>query len=394
MFKVKDEIYWVGVKDWELRTFHGEEYSTHRGSSYNSYLIKDEKIVLVDTVWSPFKEEFLNNLEKEVGLENIDFVVINHAEIDHSGALASLIHRRPNLPIYCSPRGKEIIYKQFHKDWNFKIVKTGDSIDIGKNQLVFIEAPMLHWPDSMLTYVKGSNVLLSNDAFGQHYASAAFFNDEVDSCELFQEAIKYYANILTPFSKQVKQKIEELQALNLPIEIIAPSHGIIWREAPLQIVEQYLKWSQDYQEDMVVIIYDSMWEGTKKMAQAIAEGLKAEKMDYKLLNAAKTDKNDLITEVFKAKGILVGSSTINNGILTGIAAVLEEIKGMKFQNKKAAAFGSYGWSGESVKILSTRLAEAKFQVINEGIRFKYNPTAEELVQCNDFGREFAKACQD
>lgn len=390
MFQIKDQVYWVGIKDWELRTFHGEEYTTNKGSSYNAYLIKDEKTALVDTVWHPFKKEFIDNLEKGIGLENIDLIVVNHAEPDHSGALADLINHLPNLPIYCTAKGKEIIYEHYHQDWNFQIVKTGDSLNLGKNELVFVEAPMLHWPDTMFTYIQGSNILLSNDAFGQHYATSGFFNDEVDQCELFLEAMKYYANILTPFSLQVKRKIEQLIGLNLAIDIIAPSHGVIWRDNPLQIVEKYQEWARDYQENRVVILYDTMWEGTKKMAEAIAKGLRKEGLPHSLLHTAKNDNTQLMLEVFKAKGVLVGSSTINNGILTSIAAVLEELKGLKFKNKKAAAFGSYGWSGESVKIITNKLEEAKFEVVNQGIKVKYTPTEEELKQCEEFGRDFAK----
>lgn len=390
MFKVKDEIYWVGIKDWDLRTFHGEELSTHHGSSYNAYLIKDEKMVLVDTAWKPFKEEFISNLEKNIDLKKIDYIVINHCEIDHSGALPALLHRIPDVPIYCTQKGKEMIYKHFHKDWNFKVVKTGDTLNLGKNELIFIEAPMLHWPDSMFTYVKGANVLLSNDAFGQHYATSGFFDDQADQCQLEYEAIKYYANILAPFSKLVKQKIEQLNSLNLPIEMIAPSHGIIWRKDPQKIVNKYYQWAQDYHENNVVIIYDTMWDATKKMADAIAEGLAQEGISYKLLNAAKTDKNDMIVEAFKAKGILIGSSTINNGILTSIAAFLEEMTGMKFTKKIGAAFGSYGWSGEAIKVITKRLQEAKFEIVNDGIKFKYNPTEEELKECVAFGREIAQ----
>jgi flavorubredoxin len=273
MIQIKDNIYWVGKKDWEIRKFHGEEYSTHRGSTYNSYLIKDKKTVLVDTVWTPFHREFIDNLEKDIDLKSIDLIVINHTEQDHCGSLPYLMEKIPDTPIYCSKNGAMLIKRHFHKEWNVNIVKTGDSIDLGDNKLIFVEMTMLHWPDSMATYVSGANVLLSNDAFGQHYASPHMFNDEVDQCELYQEAQKYYANILTPFSKLVKNKIKEITALNLPIEMIAPSHGVIWRDNPLQIVEKYDQWASDYHEGKVIVIYDSMWGATKKMALAIARGV-------------------------------------------------------------------------------------------------------------------------
>ena len=388
MFKISDTVSWVGKIDWELKKFHGDEYSTHKGSSYNSYLIRDEKTVLIDTVWAPFSKEFVANLKKEIDLNKIDYIIANHSEIDHSGALAELMEEIPDTPIYCTKNGAKILKGHHHKDWNFVEVKTGDTLDIGKNKLIFVEARMLHWPDSMMTYMSGENILFSNDAFGQHYASELMYNDKVDNDELYDEALKYYANILTPFSKFVVNKIEEVVALNIPIEMICPSHGIIWRDNPLQIVNKYMDWAKNYQENQIAIVYDTMWNGTRRMAEAIAEGIKSKDkdVDIKLFNCAKRDKNDIITEVFKSKMILVGSSTINSGILTATAGILEMIKGMKFTNKKAAAFGSYGWSGEAVKIITEQLKEAKFDVVNDGIRELWNPDEEALERCREFGR--------
>ena len=385
MMKIKDEVYWVGVKDWEIRKFHGEEYTTHRGSSYNSYLIKDKQIALVDTVWTPFHEGFVDELDQEFGLKNIGLIVINHTEQDHAGSLKYLMGKIPETPIYCTKNGATMIKKHFHKDWNFHVVKTGDSVDIGKNRLVFVEMPMLHWPDSMATYVAGANVLLSNDAFGQHYASPYMFNDLVDQGELFQEAIKYYANILTPFNKMVKAKIKEIVGLNLDIQMIAPSHGIIWRDNPLQIVEKYDQWAGNYNEGTAVVLYDTMWGATKKMALAIARGLEKTGVGVKMLNIARSDRNDLITEVFKAKGVIVGSSTINRGILVDTAAILEMIKGLQFKDKIGAAFGSYGWSDESVPTIESRLKESGIEVVSEGIRMMYDPTPEDIKECEAFG---------
>lgn len=390
MIKIKDNIYWVGVKDWELKHFHGEELSTHRGSTYNSYIIKDKKTALVDTVWTPFHREFLDNLEKNIGLGNIDLIVVNHTEQDHSGSLPYLMEKIPNVPIYCSKNGAMLIKKHYHSDWNLNIVKTGDSVDLGENKLVFVEMSMLHWPDSMATYVAGANVLLSNDAFGQHYASPYMFNDQVDDCELYQEAIKYYANILTPFSRLVKAKIKEITSLNLPIDIIAPSHGIIWRDNPIQIVEKYDQWASDYNEGSVIVLYDSMWGATKKMALAIARGVEKKGLGVKALSMGKNDKSDLVTEIFKSRGVVLGSSTINNGILGDVAAMLDIIKGLKFKNKIGAAFGSYGWSGESVKIIETKLKEAGIEITAEGIKAQYNPTPEEIKACEAFGEAFAE----
>ncbi len=389
MIKIKDNIYWVGIKDWELKKFHGEELSTHRGSTYNSYLIKDQKNVLVDTVWTPFKDVFLAKLENEIGIENISAIVINHVEQDHGGSLGALMEKIPDTPIYCSKNGAMMIRRHFHKDWNFKVVKTGDALEIGESKLIFVEMPMLHWPDSMATYVSGSNVLLSNDAFGQHYASPFMYNDQVDQCELFQEAMKYYANILTPFSKLVKSKINEIKGLNLPIDMIAPSHGVIWRENPMQIVDKYDLWASDYQEQTVSVLYNTMWGATKNMASAIAQGLEKQGVGVKLFNIGKIDKNDVITEVFKSKGVIMGCSTENRGVLSDTASLLEVIRGLQFKNKAAAAFGSYGWSGESVKMVEDRLREAGLNIIMEGIKVQYEPSQDELIQCVAFGEEFA-----
>jgi anaerobic nitric oxide reductase flavorubredoxin len=390
MIKIKDNVYWVGKKNWELKKFHGEEFSTHRGSTYNSYIIKDKKTALVDTVWTPFHREFIDNLEKNIDLKSIDLIVVNHTEQDHSGSLPYLMEKIPGTPIYCSKNGALLIKRHFHRDWNVNIVKTGDSLDLGDNKLVFVEMPMLHWPDSMATYVAGANVLLSNDAFGQHYASPYMFNDQVDQCELYQEALIYYANILTPFSRLVKAKIKEITALNLPIEMIAPSHGIIWRDNPLQIVEKYDQWASDYHEGRVIILYDTMWGATKKMALAIARGIENKGLGVKALNMGKCDKSDLIMEVFKSRGVIVGGSTFNNGIQGDAAAMLELIRGLKFKNKIGASFGSYGWSGESVKIIETRLKEAGIEIAAEGIKVQYNPSPEEIKACEAFGEAFAE----
>jgi flavorubredoxin len=393
-FKIKNNVYWVGKTDWELRKFHGNEYSTHRGSTYNSYLIREERNVLIDTVWMPFSKEFVKNLLKEIDLEKIDYIIANHAEIDHSGALPELMERIPNTPIYCTANGVKSLKGHYHKDWNFQTVKTGDTLDLGNDkQLVFVEMKMLHWPDSMACYMTKDNILFSNDAFGQHYATEYMYNDLVDQNELFAECIKYYANILTPFSEFADKKIKEVLSLNLPIDIIATSHGVIWRDNPTQIVEKYLAWADAYQENQITILYDTMWDGTKRMAEAISKGIAEtdKEVNVKLYNVAKSDKNDVITEIFKSKTILVGSPTIGGGILSSIAEILEVIKGLRFKNKKAASFGCYGWSGESIKVIKEHLEKSGFSVINDGIRALWNPDQESIEKCVEFGRDIASS---
>jgi anaerobic nitric oxide reductase flavorubredoxin len=389
--KVKNNVSWVGKVDWELQKFHGDEYSTHRGSSYNSYLIQEQKTVLIDTVWQPFAAEYVDNLAREIDLKKIDFIVANHAEIDHSGSLPELLRRIPDTPIYCTANGVKSLKGHYHQDWNFKPVKTGDRLSLGSKELVFVEAPMLHWPDSMFCYLSGDSILFSNDAFGQHYATEFLFNDLVDQSELYEEALKYYANILTPFSPLVDRKIKEFLALKLPLDVICTSHGVIWRDKPAQIVEKYLAWTNQYRENQITIVYDTMWNGTRVMAENIAQGIGAAdpKVTVKLYNAAQRDKNDIVAEIFKSKAVVLGSPTVNKGILTSLAALLEEVRGLGFKGKKAAVFGAYGWSGESVAVLKESLARCGFQVVDDGLKVLWNPDPESRRQCLEYGRRLA-----
>ncbi len=391
VFDINKKVTWTGKIDWELKKFHGDEYSTHRGSSYNSYLVKDKKTVLIDTVWQPFAKEFVANLKEIIDLKKIDYIISNHSEIDHSGALPELMREIPETPIHCTKNGAKIIKGHYHKDWNFVEVKTGDTLDLGENKIIFVEAPMLHWPDSMMSYLTGENILFSNDAFGQHYASEHMYNDKVDESELYQEALKYYANILTPFSPFVIKKIEEFSSLDLPVSMICPSHGIIWREDPLQIVNKYMEWAKNYQENQVTIVYDTMWNATRTMAEAIAKGIKEKdkEVTVKVFNCADRDKNDIIAEIFKSKMLIMGSSTINRGILSAAASILEMVKGLGFKDKKAAAFGSYGWSGESPKIIKEELKKAGFEVIDEGLKQLWAPDREDIEKCKAYGNGIA-----
>ncbi|MBR1672037.1 MAG: flavodoxin domain-containing protein [Fretibacterium sp.] len=381
---IKGNVSWVGYIDWELESFHGDDYSIMNGSSQNAYLIEEEKTVLVDTVWAPHRFEFVENLEKEIDLHKIDCIIANHGEVDHSGALTALLDTIPGTPIYCTANAVNSLEGQYSKrGWNFHVVKTGDELDIGNGKkLIFVEMRMLHWPDSMATYMTGDNILFSNDAFGQHFAVEEMYNDKANQCLLMKEAIKYYANILNPFSPLVAKKLQEIAALNLPVEIIAPSHGAIWRENPMQIVERYAAWADAYQENQLTIAYDTMWEGTAQIAHEIAREAAKQSPDtvVKLFNVAKADKNEVMTEVFKSKAIAVGSPTVGNSILSSVAGWLEFLKQLKFKNKRAAAFGCYGWSGESVKILKEKLSEAGFAVVDSEVRSQWNPQDEDLAR--------------
>lgn len=374
---IKGNVSWVGYIDWELESFHGDDYSIKNGSSQNAYLIEEEKTVLVDTVWTPHRFDFVENLKKEIDLKKIDFIVANHGECDHSGSLTALMDEIPGTPIYCTANAVKSIEGQYGKrGWNFHVVKTGDSVDIGNGKkLVFVEMRMLHWPDSMATFMTGDNILFSNDAFGQHYAVEELFNDKADQCLLNKEAMKYFANILNPFAPVLTKKLEEITGFNLTFDMIAPSHGAIWRENPLQIVEKYAAWANAYQENQVTIAYDTMWEGTAKIAHKIADEIHRQSPEtvVKVFNIAKSDKNEVMTEVFKSKAIAVGSPTVSNSYLSSVAGWLEFLKQLKFKNKKAAAFGCYGWSGESVKLLQAELKNAGFEVIDENVRSLWNP---------------------
>lgn len=391
--QITQKVSWVGKVDWELTKFHGDEYSTHRGSSYNAYLIRDEKVALIDTVWRPYDREFVSRLKQDVDLQQIDFIIMQHNEVDHSGALPELMREIPDTPIYCTKKGEAILRGHYHQDWNFVNVKTGDTLNLGNTVLTFIEAPMLHWPDTMFTYMSGENILFSNDGFGQHYASESLFNDSVDQGELFYEAEKYFVNILNLYSPMVTKKVQQLLSMNVPIDMICPSHGVIWKDRPMQIVEKYQAWANAYQEDQVTIVYDTMWQSTRRMAEAIADGIRqaSPATTVKVMNITRDDKNDVLTEVFRSKAVLVGSPTINNGHSFAIAGLLEMMKGLKFKNKKAAAFGSYGWSGEAVKQLSALLQQAGFDVIGDGIAKLWVPDQPALDDCAAFGRDFAAA---
>lgn len=390
--RISTHVTWVGKVDWELKHFHGNELSTKKGSSYNSYLVRGgEKTALIDTVWGPYDREFVQRLSEEIDLKDIDFVVMNHNESDHSGALVELMRRIPDVPIYCTKKGEGIIRGMYHQDWHFVNVKTGDTLDLGGGVvLTFVEAPMLHWPDTMFTYLGSDKILFSNDGFGQHFATESLYNDLVDKSELYYEAEKYYANILNLYSTQVTKKIKEILDMHLPLDMICPSHGVIWKDDPAQIVEKYLAWADAYQEDQITIIYDTMWNSTRHMAEAIGEGIRQADPEVRIviMNAVKDDKNDIITQVFRSKAVLVGCPTINYGLSYATDGLLGMMKGLKFKNKKAAAFGSYGWSGNGNGLISEALKACGFTVVDDGIKVLWAPDEKAVEDCRAYGRKF------
>jgi anaerobic nitric oxide reductase flavorubredoxin len=364
-------IYSVGVVDWNVRNFHGHTYTTQRGSTYNSYLIIDEKIALIDTVYGPFAQELFENIKEIIPIDRIDYIIANHVETDHSGALPSLMQLCPKAKVLGTAKCKEGLYKHYYENWDFQAVKTGDKLKLGKRTLTFLEAPMIHWPDSMFTYCREDALLMPNDAFGQHYATAERFDDQVDQCSLMDEAEKYYANILWPLGPVILKKIEEVQKLNIPIKMIAPSHGVIWRNDPGKIINSYISWAKGQTKKKVVIAYETMWGATEKMAKKIAEGISSEGLEVKLYNVAESDRTEIITRMLTAQGFLFGSSTHDNDMLPNIAAFLEIVKGLKPKGRQVGFFGSYGWAGGAVKEMQETLKESGVDVNIPGVAIKY-----------------------
>jgi len=387
--KILPDIYSVGVIDWKLRSFHGHTYSTQKGSSYNAYLIVDDKITLVDTVLGSFSQELINNIKEIVPVEKIDYIVANHVETDHSGALPEIMKICPKAKIFCTQKGKEGLFKHYYGNWDFQVVKTNDKLKLGKRTLSFIEAPMIHWPDSMFTYVVEEQLLLPNDAFGQHYATSERFDDETNQCELMDEAAKYYGNILWPLSSIIQRKIEDIQKMNLPIKMIAPSHGIIWRKDPMKIINAYLSWSKNETKPKVVIMYETMWGSTEKMARKIVEGITDSGVSVKLFDVPSSDRSEMVKEMLDAKGFIFGSSTHDNDMLPNIAGFLEFVKGLLPKNRIACVFGSCGWAGGAIKEIEGVLKEAGIEIASSGLSVKYAPDENEIKLCYNFGKDFA-----
>jgi flavorubredoxin len=390
MTQIRPGIYWVGASEWSLKHFHGHELSIKHGTTYNSYLIVDEKVALIDFVKNTHKEELVQNVERIIPLDKIDYAIVNHSEPDHSGALPLIRARNPNVVVVCNKNGQNSLKRHYPLAWNFQLMKTNDSLSLGKRSLKFFEAPMLHWPDSMFSYCPEEKILFPNDAFGQHYASTNRYADEVDQCELWQEARKYFANILTPYSQHIMRKGAEFIGMGWPIEMICPSHGVMWRKDPMTIVNKYMEWSSGAAEDAVVIVYDTIWGGTEKMARAIARGVELEGLPFRLYSAGTADFNDVMTEVHKAKGVLVGSPTLNNGLMPTLMPYLESLRNLRFQKKLGASFGTYGWSGECTKRIEEFLTQGGIKIVQMGLRANFNPLDDDLAHCVAFGQGFAK----
>jgi len=383
-------VYWVGAIDWLTRDFHG--YSTKRGTTYNAYLIVDEKVTLIDTVKAGYRSELMHHIRSIIDPEKIDYLVVNHVEMDHSGSLPEVIEEIQPEKVICSKMGHKALLKHFHQeDWPYHIVTPGEELSLGEKTLNFLETRMLHWPDSMFTYIKEDQIVFSSDAFGQHLGTSERFDDEVNQDVLMFESTKYYANILTLYSPIVKKLIAQIEEMHLPIKMIAPDHGVIWRDNPGKIIKAYSRWCAHEGKGNALVIYDTMWHSTKKMAKAIAEGLQEKGISYKLLDLQVNHRSDVMTDVLDASAVILGCSTLNNGMLPRMAGFLMYMRGLRPTNKIGAAFGSYGWSGEAVKLMNKSMLEMKFTMVHEGLRVQYVPEDAHLRECIELGHTIADA---
>ncbi|UCG79386.1 MAG: FprA family A-type flavoprotein [Nitrospirota bacterium] len=390
--EIKPDIYWVGAIDWAVRDFHG--YVTPSGTSYNNYLIMDDDITLVDTVKYDFAEVGIKNISTIVEPSKIKNIVVNHIENDHVSALDRIMELAPDAAIYITERGKKGIERFFDiSKWNINLVKTGDELKTGKYTLSFIETPMLHWPDSMMTYVKEAKLLISQDAFGQHIATTARFDDEFIECashaELEESVIDYYANILMPFGNLIKSKIAQIQKMGIPIDMIAPDHGVIWRGEPERVLEMYLDMANGKTNLRVAIIYDTMWHSTEIMTQPIMQGIKDSGVDCKVIKLRATPMSGAIKEFWNSRGCLIGSPTLNNEVFPSVAEFMTHLRGLRPKDRITGAFGSYGWGGGAVKWLYNELSSMKLETFEPGVQAQYRPSPDDMDKCYEFGKEFA-----
>ncbi|NCO60738.1 MAG: MBL fold metallo-hydrolase [Deltaproteobacteria bacterium CG_4_8_14_3_um_filter_51_11] len=381
-------IYCLPAIDWNIRDFHG--YSVYKGSTYNAYLILDEKVTLIDAVKKEFADDLIKGISQIIDPKKIDCVISNHTEMDHSGGLSRVMHRiGEDKPLYCSKMGHKNLSKHFQQKFNYHPVENGGELNIGNRTLSFMETRMLHWPDSMFTYAKEDRILFASDAFGQHYASLERFDDEVGD-EIMPHARKYFANILLPYAPLILKLVAKVKEIGLALDLLCPDHGIIWRKDPSKIINAYVEWSEQKPKRKALVIYDTMWHSTEAMAEAIVESLGDEGVDAKPLKLRASHRSDIITEVLDAGAIIIGSPTLNNGLFPTVSDFLTYMKGLKPQNKVAAAFGSYGWSGEAVKLINQELEAAGFKVIDPGVRINYVPDEEGLKACRELALKIAQ----
>ena len=373
--QVKKGIYWVGAIDWNLRNFHG--YLTQRGSTYNAYLIIDEKITLIDTVKASLTDEMMGRISSLIDPSQIDYVVCNHVEMDHTGALPAVMEKAPSASILTSPKGVSGLKEHYKQDWNYKAMESGTILNLGQRNIHFILTPMVHWPDNMFAYLAEDKILFSNDAFGQHLASSERFDDEYPLDIAMMEARKYYANIVLPYSKQVEKAL--VAASGMEIEIIATSHGIIWRKHVKEILNSYHEWASNEIGKKALIIYDTMWHSTEKMAITIQEIFESLGYRTELLSLQHNHISDIMTQVIGAEYLCIGSPTLNGKMLPSMAAFLTYLSGLAPKNRKGIVFGSYGWGPKNIEDISQILESSGIQVLAKE-KIKYVPTPESLKE--------------
>ncbi len=386
--EVCDGIDWVGYVDWSIRDFHG--YQTDRGSSYNAYLVRDEKIALIDAVKEPYAAELLANIECLVELDKVDYVVCNHAEPDHSGALPKVMEVCVNAVLLCNEKCKKALSQHFDtSNWNFQIVSDGETLSLGNKTLSFMDTPLVHWPESMFTFVPESKILFSMDAFGQHYASTSRFDDEEPYDVIMSEAKTYFANIVMLYSKPIQRALDRTK--DHDIEIIAPSHGVIWRKNIANIIDAYLGWVALKPEPKVLVIYDTMWKSTELMANAIMDGAATVKgVDIKLFNVRANNMTVMATEILDSAAVAFGSPTLNMTLMPQMAAILTYLSGLKPAGKDSFAFGSYGWASGGTKAVEEYLAKMRMNIIRESINSQFVPTPEVIEECRAAGKDLAE----
>ena len=391
--KIKENVYWVGVIDWNVRDFHG--YVTSRGTTYNNFLITDKKIALIDTVKYGFSDIMFERIRCLTDPEKIEVAVCNHIELDHAGCWDKVMDVAKNATLYITERGKQGLERYFDvTSWDIQVVKTGDSVKIGEKTLMFIETPMLHWPDSMMTYIPEDKLLISQDAFGQHWAQAVLFDDLVPQEVLEDAVIDYYANILMPFGRLIKAKLADIQKLGLEIDMIAPDHGVIWRKNPGKVIEMYQDMANGRAEEGVVIVYDTMWHSTEKMCRAVLDGILDEGMYAEVIKLRETPMSAAVKQFWKYRGLLVGTPTLNNVMFPTIAEFLQHLRGLRPESRIASAFGSYGWSGGGVKDAMQTLESMNLEVVEPGYEVKSRPKKQDYDAGYEFGRLFAQKVRE
>ena len=395
--QIKPDIYWVGAIDWGVRDFHG--YITPNGTTYNNYLILDRDITLFDTVKHDFSEITIDNIMSICDPSQIKNLVINHIEPDHVSSIDKIMDLCPNAMIYITDKGKKGLDRHFDTSkWQFTIVKTGDTLNTGKYTVVFLETPMLHWPDSMMSYIKEARLLLSQDAFGQHLATAARFDDEFVECashsDLDEAVIDYYANILMPFGQLIKNKVAEVQKLGLDFDMIAPDHGVIWRGSPQKVIQDYLDMANGKAALRVAIVYDTMWHSTEHMTFPLMQGIQDEGVDCKIIKLRATPMSVAIKEFWKSRGCLIGTPTLNNIMFPSVAEFLTHLRGLRPKNRITAAFGSFGWGGGAVKDAYEEFRRMGLESFEPGVQVQYRPSAKDDVACYEFGKAFAQKVKE